>query len=168
MNNIPWSQNDALFIKELKEGHEWQSWPALFFRLHGLSVEVPNLSIRENISEADKWKDSFDLIVENFPMENKSRNEEFTCAKDFPYSTIFVDTVSGYNNKKIKPHVYIMISKPTGCLLWLPSLNADKWSIESKFDHTRKIYDDFYMCETKRLKPISTLVNFLKSRKKNK
>jgi hypothetical protein len=165
-DTVPWSENDELFKKELMEGHDWQSFPALFFQLHKLKVEIPALSIREHISEADKWKDSFDLIVEGIPLENKSRNEEFTCSADFPYHTIIVDTVKGYDIKTIKPFGYIMVSKPTGCLLWLPSLYSNKWTKETKFDNTRKINDEFYVCETKYLQHINTLLNKLKRAKK--
>ncbi len=58
-----WSQNDTLFFEELKQGHNWQNYPALFLSLQGFKVEMPNLSIRENIQEADKYKNSADLIV---------------------------------------------------------------------------------------------------------
>lgn len=158
-----WSQNDELFLKELEEGHAWQSYPALFFKLHGLKVEVPRLTIRENIEEADKWKNSIDLFVEDVPFENKSRNEEFTYSGDFPYETIFVDTVEGYDAKEVKPYGYIMVSKPTGCLLWLPSSTPGKWTKEKKFDNTRQITCEFYMSDVKHLRPISTLVKYLRS-----
>ncbi len=162
---VPWSQNDDLFKSELLKGHNWQSFPALFFQLHGLKTEVPALTIREHISEADRWKNSFDIIVEDIPFENKSREEEFTCNVDFPYPTIIVDTVKGYDAKEIKPFGYIMVSRPTGCLLWLPSSRSDRWTKEIKFDNVRHIKDEFYVCDTKYLQSISTLLNKLKRKK---
>jgi len=166
MNDIPWSENDELFIKELKEGHEWQFYTALFFKLHGLKVEIPKLTIRENIAEADKWKDSFDIIVEDVPLENKSRNESFTFNGDFPYPTIIVDTVKGFDAKTIRPHGYTMISKPTGIILWLPVSTYPKWTKEKIHDNTRNLDDEFYVCDPKYLQHIDTLLRFLKKKAK--
>ena len=164
MTNTTWSENDELFIKELKEGHEWQSYPALFFKLHGLKVEMPKLTIRENISEADKWKDSFDFIIEDLPFEHKSRNIEFTCPQDYPYDTVFIDTVKGWDQKAIKPS-YIFTSKTTGCMLWLPAMYSEKFTKVTKFDRVRNINEEFYVIDPKYLQHISTLLKKLKRNK---
>lgn len=160
---VTWSQNDELFFSELKAGHEWQKLPALFFKLNGLQVDIPELKIRANIKEASKWKDSEDLKVNGQIIEIKSRNEAFTSAESFPYETIFVDTVSGYNAKTIKPTAYIMVSRKTGGMLALPSLSADGWKIEEKFDRTRRIRESFYVAEKKSFKTLDFIISQLKT-----
>ena len=144
---LSWKHNDDLFFKELKEGHAWQELPATFFRLHGLSVEIPELKVRESIDQAEQWISTVDLIVAGRKLEIKSRNEIFTSPMSFPYDTVFVDTVSGYDAKNPKPLAYIMISRPTGAMLCLKANNSNGWNIEKKFDNVRKIHDDFYMCK---------------------
>ncbi len=166
MTNIPWSQNDELFLSELKQGHDWQQLPALFFKLHGLNVINPKLEIRKNIAEADQFINTVDLIVDGFNLEVKSRNEKFTSTASFPYETAFVDTVSGYDNKQQKPLAYIMISKQTGSMLCLKSTSSVPWQKQSKFDHVRKIQDEFYMCNKKLLQPLDVMVQYIKKNKK--
>jgi len=158
-----WAQNDTLFINELKAGYQWQYIPAIFFKLNGLSVEIPELTIRDNISEADKWLESKDLIVNGYTIECKSRNEEFTNKTDYPYGTCFVDTVSGYDAKTIKPIAYIIISRKTGSMLCIQSSDNSSWGIEEKFDHVRKIREKFYTCGSNRLHPLSKLTNYIKA-----
>lgn len=157
-----WSKNDELFFSELKAGHDWQKLPALFLKLNGLNVEVPDLTIRSSIKEASKWKDTADLTVNGYIIEIKSRNEAFTSAASFPYDTIFVDTVSGYKAKSIKPLAYVMVSRKTGGMLALFSASSDAWKIEEKFDRVRRIKESFYVAEKKDFMTLEPLIEKLK------
>ena len=160
---VNWSENDTLFFKELKEGHQWQYLPAVFFQLHGLLVEVPELRVRDSIQEACKWKDSVDLIVNGRLIEVKSRNEHFTSSASFPYHTILVDTVSGYKAKETKPLAYVMISRPTGAMLTLKATSSKGWLIETKYDRIREIHDEFFVSDRANLQTLDCLVAFIKS-----
>lgn len=160
---VKWSQNDALFLKELEEGHAWQYLPALFLQLHKLEVIVPELKVRDNIKEARKFKDTVDLLVNGKEIEVKSRNEAFTSPESFPYPTVIVDTVNGYNIKEKKPLAYIMVSKKTGSLLYLKTSSPEGWTVEEKFDQTRRIRDKFYMASKSLLQPMDQLLEVLRS-----
>lgn len=144
-----WSENDNLFFSQLKEGFAWQQFPKLFFELHGLSVEMPELTIRDSINNADKYLSSKDLVVNGHIIETKSRNEAFTYPISFPYKTVFVDTVSGFDGKNPKPFAYLFISRPTGSMICLLSDTYTEWHKERKFDNTRKITDTFYVADRK-------------------
>lgn len=144
-----WSENDDLFFSQLKEGFEWQKLPKLFFELHGLPVEMPDLTIRDSIQNAGDYMSSKDLIVNGYPLETKSRNESFTYPLSFPYKTILVDTVSGFDGKKNKPLAYVFISRPTGSMICLMSDTIGQWQKEKKFDRVRRIYDEFYVTDKK-------------------
>jgi hypothetical protein len=161
-----WSQNDDLFFKELNEGHRWQALPALFFRLQGFSVEMPELRVRSSIKEAGKWKDSADLIVQGQLLEVKSRNESFYSPESFPYPTILVDTESGYQAKETKPLAYIMISRPTGVMLALRATSPKGWMVERKRDRVRNIWDNFYLAERSSLQTLDCLVSFIRNQQK--
>lgn len=160
---MQWNQNDKLFFSELRNGFNWQSLPALFFKLHGLNVEMPELKVRSSIDEAHNWLSETDLIVNGHFIEIKSRNESFTTPKSFPYDTIFIDTVSGYDAKEKKPTAYIMISRPTGSMLCIRADKSNGWTVERKFDHVRKIWDDFYLAPRKRLQTLDALLKFIKA-----
>lgn len=160
---IRWSQNDTLFKKELASGYAWQSLPALFFHLNGFEVDVPELKVREHIKEAKNFMDNVDIKVNGIEFEIKSRNESFLSPETFPYETIFVDTVAGYDGKENKPFGYIMISRPTGSMLFLPTESFPKWTKEQKFDTIRRIRDKFYMAPREELCPLTYVVDQLRT-----
>ncbi|NJO18643.1 MAG: hypothetical protein HC877_23825 [Thioploca sp.] len=129
-NKLPWSKNDALFIKELTEGFAWQTLPVLFFKLNGLDVQMPSLEIRKDgIEQAAPFFDSKDLIVNKKRIEIKSRKEIFTSPNSFPYKTAIVDTVKKFDGREDKPFAYVMISRFTGCMLWVSCENPKEWDI---------------------------------------
>lgn len=90
-------------------------------------------------------------------------NETFTSGQSFPYDTVFVDTVSGYEAKETKPLAYVIISRPTGAMVILKTLSSKGWAVESKFDHTRKIQENFYVCKRKHLQTPDVLVSYIKN-----
>lgn len=156
-----WSENDDLFFSQLKEGFEWQKLPKLFFELHGFSVEMPELTIRDSIKDSGSYISTKDLVVNGHIIETKSRNESFTYPLSFPYRTVFVDTVSGFDGKKVKPLAYIFISRPTGSMICLMSSTSKLWNIEKKFDRTRHITDEFYTADKKLCVSLDELIEVI-------
>jgi hypothetical protein len=160
---MSWKDNDTLFFKELREGYEWQKIAGIYFHENGLEVQMPKLTFRGSFEKAGDYIDSKDLLVNGHYIEIKSRRESFTSAKDFPYSTIFVDTVAGYDAKINKPLAYVMISRETKAMLCLPSYNKpDYWTQETRFDRVRKINETFYMAPKNKLQPLDNLVEQIK------
>ena len=79
-----WSENDELFKQLLTEGHSWQLMPYVFFRLQGLEVEMPDLTVRDSIHTAGKWLQTYDLLVNGKQIEVKSRPFAFRSPSDWP------------------------------------------------------------------------------------
>ena len=157
-----WSKNDELFKKELKEGYAWQELPALFFKLNGFIVDMPELTIREgSIKNAAPFFNTLDLKVNNKRIEVKSRKETFTSPESFPYDTTIVDTVKKFNKREEKPFAYIMISRFTGCMLWVDCATKDEWQIVEKFDKTRHFPEKFFVIEKSKLKSLDSLLKVL-------
>jgi hypothetical protein len=116
---VPWSQNDALFRDLVTEGHAWQAIPYIFLRLQGFDVDMPDLSIREDISKADAWLETYDLRIGDLLIEVKSRSFRFTSPYDWPPAKLpaFLDTTKKWDAKPVKPFAYIFISKVTGGMI---------------------------------------------------
>lgn len=159
---VAWSANTDLFLRELRAGHSWQYLPLTFFRLHGLPAEMPDLSVRKDISEAEHWKDSQDITIGEHAIEVKSRNEAFTSPESFPYATVIVDTISGWDQKVKKPLSYVMVSRPTGAMLCLRGTSNEDWTTEQKYDSVRNIRDDFYVAPKGKLRTMNALIEMLK------
>ena len=159
-------EDEDLFLRELRGGHAWQLLPAAFFALHGLKVEVPQLSIRGDAQDARIWSNSTDILLNGWPVEIKSRRESFTSAADYPFDTAFVDTVSGYIAKQVKPLAYVIVSRPTGAMLCLSVAKTRAWwEVLAKHDRVRDIDERFYAIDKRCLQPLSVLVEALKVRK---
>lgn len=69
-------------------------------------------------------------------VEVKSRRGTcpFTCAADFPFGDVFVDTEAGWRDKEEKPDYYAIISQDTEAVVAVDGTTRDEWK-------TRKVFD---------------------------
>lgn len=141
--------------------------PYVFLKLQGFDVDMPDLKVRKNISEAGEYRDSYDLhLSETIFVEVKSRPMVFTTPNSWPYRTAFVDTISKWDRKTIKPFAYIFTSRATGAMLATrgdEEAKKARWG-ESlhRWDNVRKIYEDFYIVDRKYLYHLNHLVDHLR------
>ncbi len=163
---VPWSQNDTLFKSLVAEGHSWQALPYIFLNLQGFDVDMPDLTIRKDISEAGQWLETYDLRVGELLIEVKSRPFVFTSPRDWPKNRLpaFVDTTKKWRAKTIKPFAYIFISKPTGGMVATCSLAGAKgrWKKVRRWDRVRQFSEEFYAVEAQNLVRMDTLVRALR------
>ena len=168
---IPWSQNDALFRSLVTEGHAWQMLPYVFLTLSGFEVEMPELTIRENISSASRWQETYDLRIGDLLIEVKSRPFRFTNPQDWPGNRLpaFLDTTKKWDAKTVKPFAYIFVSKSSGCMVSTCATVTAKgrWGVVERFDRVRKIREEFYTVERKHLVTMDVLVRALRKEQSN-
>lgn len=145
-----WFENDELFGKELAIGRKWEGVVADRLNSLGFSVVVPECNLNSIECKTERRAaavDAVDLYVNGLIIEVKSRAYKFTCADDFPYDTIAIDTKSGFDAKTDKPAVYICISQITGD--WT-ALDVEKtrehWVVSKRFDRKRGIPVVSYDC----------------------
>jgi hypothetical protein len=163
---VPWSQNDALFKKLVSEGHAWQALPYVFLRLQGFNVEMPDLTIREDISKAGAWLETYDLRVGERLIEVKSRPFIFTNPRDWPVPRLpaFLDTTKKWDAKTVKPFAYVFVSKPTGAMVatCATSTAQGRWGKQKCWDRVRKFHEEFYTVERSHLVTMDKLAAALK------
>lgn len=173
--NKSWSENDAAFKELYKLGNHYQEIVAAKLRLYGVEdvISVTD-TYRQSISEAAKYaKDNVDLLIKGWLFEVKSRGEVFTSVDDFPYPTVFIDTVSSWEDKMCrkpigtrngKPIGYIFISQKTRALLGSTTDGApDRWGIVERRDRVRKIQERFYVAQKSDMLGEPALVQKLKA-----
>src|SRR5574337_1983615 len=93
--------------------------------------------LRNNPYEISKYtKNNKDLLIKGHLFEGKSRgiNYTFTSKDDFPFWPMFVDTVSGFDAKTVKPLGVIFISQDTKRLLATSSRYSATWTKMPGFD----------------------------------
>ena len=150
-----------LFVEKLQEGYGWQVLAGLFFRLHGFDVEIPELRIAPP-DTWEGWTDQGDLRVEGQPVEVKTSSYPF--GERHAFAEPIIDAVRVYQAKEEKPIAYVIISMPTGAMLWLPGRKGQEdWRKCVIFDRSRGIEDEFYVVPRERLRTIDSLVEGLRA-----
>jgi hypothetical protein len=158
--------NDALFSAELKRGHAYAVEVAHRLLAMGIAVEVTPLSMRKTINDRARYLDMPNIVVPGNPewaIGVKSRNLCFTGAHDFPYETAFVDTTSGWDQKKRKPIAVVLISQQTHELAVVPGSTYSTWQKVRAHDMVRNLDDTFYSVPRMQLVEFDKLVNFLRA-----
>ena len=165
MSQKSWLNNHELFYEELKTGLKFQLILAKKLEEEGLpifleSIEIELnpydcskeqydewLSIRKDVKASRKKYGSQDkdiLIGKNQILcECKSRGVLFSGVESFPYPDIFIDTVSGYEKKQVKPAYTFCISQKSEAIIYTDSSpeNTSKWLKKFTYDKKRGIKD---------------------------
>ena len=158
---MSWINETERFREELTKGYNWQKFVLLFLDLHGIKTEMPELEFRESIEKIPTFLNSKDMIANGQRIEVKSRTISFTSPNNFPYSTVLLDPPKKSDARK-DVFAYIIVSRSTGAMIWLPMSSKEQWKVERKFDSVRKFWDDFYSVDKKLFKTMDSLINELR------
>lgn len=96
-------------------------------------------------------------------IEVKSLSLHFDGPDTWPYSEVFIDTVSTWDRKKGDRLAIANISKPTGGIAILPVTSTKaRWYVSRKYDKQRQMWDEFYAVERDALLPYARLLKHLR------
>ena len=97
---------------------------------HGVKLVLPDHNPKKDFCPTPD-------AVAMVQLEIKVRGLEFTGPHDFPYSTVFVDDLSGLSKGRV-PFAWVYISDRTGEWVWLSSLDRDEsWQEQTVWDSMR-------------------------------
>jgi hypothetical protein len=162
-----WFSNDPLFRRELEAGHHWASLVAARLMDAGLDARLTPVAWRETIDDRHRFADERDIEVhagtEVVSIEAKSRRLAFTeDPATYPYATALVDTVSGWDQKIVKPKAVVLVSRETEAMLVVPVRTTQpRWTVKTTRDRVRNSEDRWYQCPKSLLLPFATLVAWL-------
>jgi len=101
-------------------------------------------------------------------IEVKSSTRNFTdLVEAYPYDSLFVDTVSGYDGKAVTPLCYAIISQEEQGIVCIAPSSYSTWTKVKAYDKRREIYETFYSAPKESLIPFSILVQYLKDHSDN-
>ena len=152
------------YHKAMTEGHSFNEMVAERLRSEGLGCTVPELElVTSNADIARMTKTEKDIILDNgLVLEIKSRNLGFSeNPKLFWQKDIYVDTVSGYEAKEVKPYAYVMVSQKSGNMIVVHSSTKPYWFKKTVTDPYRKVTDSFYKIEKQHLTSWDSLIKDL-------
>lgn len=170
--NQSWMENEKLFRSELTEGDQWTRQVGKDLIEAGIAegrIVIPEFHIRESVDDRFKFQNEKDIVVTmpegQLPVviECKSRRLEFgDDPASYPYSTAFVDTVTGWERKIPTPFAVVLTSRTTGSHLCIaPRTSKDRWKVTKKHDRVRNITETFYECPRAALLPFEALIERL-------
>lgn len=151
----------------MTQGHSYNEMVAQRLQSEKIGCEVPELELVSTKEEIQRMTENEkDIILDNgLILEVKSRNLGFSEDPAlFWQKDIYVDTVSGYEAKKVKPYAYVMVSQKSGNMLVVHSNTKDKWFKKTVTDPYRKVTDVFYKIERQHLTTWASLVEDLKAK----
>lgn len=164
-----WRENEALFRRELEEGRRWQAWAAGELSLHlGMRVEMPDYEFREHIRDSGRFTtNDCDLTIRgtavgDVVLEVKSRPVYFGDALGYPYPTALIDTVDGWETKRIEPRAVLLVSRTARRILVVPTATKPRWQVATRRDGVRQTLDRVYEIERRFLQSFAWLVNKLR------
>lgn len=135
-----WFANDKLFKSELAKGRKWQLFVADRIRDLGYDAVVPDSVPYGGQAKAINFINEPDILVGDVVIEVKSRSYQFTCAADFPFDTIGVDTKKSFDGKTDKPLIYVCVCQNSGSMTALDVQKTRKhWVEKRRFDRVRNI-----------------------------
>ena len=132
------------FLHRLRKGYELQVEVATRFLMDGFIVKVHPYQ--------ESRSDDYDLLVKPTDrskwreIEVKGNGKYFTNLDDFPYSSLFVETVTRREKREIAPEYYVICSYKTGESLCIHKSTEPEWSSIRTKDTQKNIYDDFLTC----------------------
>lgn len=153
------------YVESFHIGGFWSKEVAKVLNGRGVRCVAPDVKIAKNNYERDEMtKFEKDIIFDwtDKCLEVKSSTREFTDdVFQYPFDSLFVDTVSGYDAKVDKPLAYVLISQKTRGIVCISPKTYDKWRKVNTFDHKREIMEWFYSAPKGVLQPFDSLVNHL-------
>lgn len=108
--------------------------------------EIYNRDGEEVLRATERHRDVPDMLCNGLVIEVKRRSEVFTGPDDYPFSTVYIDTVRAYKRKANKPFMHMNISEQTDAVIALPSGFGEYWREWHSFNPARRLRTHNYVC----------------------
>jgi hypothetical protein len=133
------TERRAYFLEQLHIGDQWAEYVAKHITEAGKYAHATPTMIAETPEQIAAFtaleKDI--LLDKNRTLEVKSRSIYFTGVDDYPFETVFVDTVEGWQAKQCKAVAVAVVSQRSGGIVIVPVSTESMWSTRSVFDSKR-------------------------------
>lgn len=134
------------FIRSVRDTHRF----VRDLERGGVECSVPESSLRmsaEHITEADDGGVDFFVGRDLHSVQIKYRGYSFREPSDFPFDTVIVDTVLGWEKLQTVPDWYLLTNSRRDRFMALDvSETRSEWVVEEKYDPTRLNDREFHSC----------------------
>lgn len=154
------------YVESFHIGGFWSKEVAKVLNSRGVRCVAPDVKIANNSYERDEMtKFEKDIIFDwtDMCLEVKSSTRDFTDDISlYPFDSLFVDTVSGFDAKVVKPVAYVLISQKSRGIVCISPKTIAQWRKVNTFDNKRQIMEWFYSAPKSVLRSFDDLVAYLK------
>lgn len=140
-------KTDSAFIKDLSESRSRVDRFAAMCRRAGADVWVYPPDTRPDSDSRSEYSDGGDMMLQT-RIEHKVRDIAFTCAEDFPYSTMIVDEVYKVDRIKARPFRYVIENKDGTRIAVVKSSTKPHWTVSRRYDPQQRRECEFYEVPT--------------------
>ena len=148
------------FLARLRKGYELQVEVATRFLLEGYIVKVhpyqehrsDDYDVMVKPTDGSKWRE----------VEVKGNGKFFTCVDDFPYESVFVETVKRREKRERPPEYYVITSYKTGESICIHKSTEEHWASIRTKDTQKNLYDNFLVCPKEYVVSWDTMIGHLK------
>lgn len=156
-------QRRAYFLEQLAIGDEWADHVAKHITMAGKYAHATPTQIArtpEQIAAFTALEKDI-LLDKDRTLEVKSRSFYFTSIDDYPYPTVFVDTVEGWEAKQVKAVAVAVVSQKSGAIVVVPVSTEASWSEKRVFDSKRDFEVNVLECPKGALRSFEEFVAWL-------
>lgn len=156
-------ERHAYFLEQLKIGDEWAEYVAARIRHAGKHAEATPTQVAQSAEEVQEFTENEKdiLLDQGRTLEVKSRSVSFTGIHDYPYETVFVDTVEGWLQKRSDPVAVAVVSQVTGGVVMIPCKTEGLWGRRTVFDGKRGFEITVFECGRGLLRSFEEFVGWL-------
>lgn len=143
--NYDYNTQDATFPEDLERSKIAVNRSAQFFSNKGYPVIVEPTFLRPDFEHMHEFSDNGDLkIVISCEVKHRPKLG-FTCAEDFPFKTIIVDSCQKFDKKKPIPFYYTIWNNDYRCIALVDVYKTKKsWNRIQKYDFKKNRKELFY------------------------
>ena len=153
------------YVTAFRQGGHWSKYVADILQSKGVRCSAPEIKIATTTAEREYMtRHEQDIIFDwnDEALEVKSSSRDFTSdCFNYPYQSLFVDTVSSFESKIVKPLAYVFVSQKVKGLVCLSPKAKNHWRKVEAFDKQRQINELFYSASKDLLIPFDDLVDHL-------
>jgi len=156
-----WLENEELFQREVRQGHHWERWVAMFFVLNGLSCKVQEQTVRENVEDRHEYAGTTDLELEGLPVEVKTTRFAWTDRR-CP-DPLYVMSTHKWEKMDPKPFAVVLVCKGDGTIRALPGAVVPKLPTREVHDRVRDVKYTAYLARKDQWRTVDRLMESVRN-----
>ena len=137
-------KTDDQFIQDFNASHYYVNKVANWFQSRGIRARLFSHRLRPDVSKRELYRDDGDIEVTLRVGVKHRTNINFTTIEDYPFPTIFVDSVSSMDSNKSDLYGMTICSQDGKYMIIIPKSTMPQWKKTTVMDKRSNQECTFY------------------------